>query len=57
MHNDLKTTAVQMAAFYYSLNMLRLLLSMQLITAEEYDRILKIEAEHYDPQKKLCLVS
>lgn len=53
----MKTLAVEMTAFYYSLNMLRLLLSMQFITAEEYDRILKIQAEYYDPQKKLCLVS
>lgn len=52
-----KTISVNYAALVYSLNLLRLLLSMQLITAEEYDRILQIVAEHYDTQKKICLVS
>ena len=55
--NNAQHTAVQMTALYYGLNMLRLLLSMELITAEEYERIRRIQAEHYDPQKKLCLVS
>ena len=57
MNTEIQHIAVQKADFYYGINMLRLLLSMQLITAEEYERILQIEAEHYDPQKKLCLVS
>ena len=45
------------ASLAYGLNMLRLLLSMQLITEEEYNRILRHTAEHYDPQKKICLIS
>lgn len=39
----------------YGLNMLRLLLSMKLITEAEYNNIVQLQAEHYDPQKKLCL--
>lgn len=52
-----ENTAVQKASLCYSINMLRLLLSMQLITEEEYNRILCHTAEHYDPQKKICLIS
>ena len=46
MRNDVNT-----AAFCYSVNMLRLLLKMQFITAEEYERILQISASHYDAEK------
>ncbi len=35
------------AAFYYSVNMLRLLLRAELITKEEYRKIVKLSAEHY----------
>lgn len=35
------------ASFVYGVNMLRLLLSMKLITEEEYRRIVEIQAEHY----------
>ena len=35
------------AAFAYGVNMLRLLLSMKLITEEEYRKIVRIQAEHY----------
>ena len=35
------------AAFYYSVNMLRALLAMKLITEEEYKKIVIINAEHY----------
>lgn len=52
-----ENTAVQKSSLCYSINMLRLLLSMQLITEEEYNRILRHTAGHYDPQKKICLVS
>ena len=45
------------ASLAYGLNMLRLLLSMKLITEEEYNNIAQLQAEHYDPQKKLCLIS
>ena len=43
------------ASLAYGLIMLRLLLSMKLITKEEYNNIVQLQAEHYDPQKKLCL--
>lgn len=42
---------VNNSAFLYSLNMLRLLLKMQLITSEEYERILQISAAHYGAEK------
>lgn len=34
-------------ALYYSINMLRHLLKMNLITENEYDNILRISSEHY----------
>lgn len=42
-------------ALAYGLNLLRLLLSMQLITETEYKNIFQLQTAHYDPQKKLCL--
>lgn len=39
------------SALVYSVNMLRLLLKMQLITQEEYERILQISAAHYGTEK------
>ena len=42
---------VNNSAFCYSVNMLRLLLKMQLITQEEYKRILQISAAHYGTEK------
>ena len=39
-------------ALAYGVNMLCLLLSMRLISESEYRSILKLQAEHYDPQKK-----
>lgn len=39
------------SAFVYAVNMLRLLLKMQLITQEEYERILQINAAHYGAEK------
>lgn len=44
-------TDINNSAFCYSVNMLRLLLKMQLITQEEYERILQINAAHYDAEK------
>lgn len=38
-------------ALAYGVNMLRLLLSMRLISESEYRSILQLQAEHYDPQK------
>ena len=35
------------ASFYYSVNMLRALLAMKLITEEEYKKIVKLNAEYY----------
>ena len=35
------------ASFYYSVNMLRVLLEMRLITEEEYKKIIAINAEYY----------
>ncbi len=39
------------AAFYYSVNMLRMLLKMKLITEEECKRIIRLSAVHYDAEK------
>ena len=39
------------SAFIYSVNMLRLLLKMQLITQEGYERVLKISAAHYGAEQ------
>ena len=39
--------AVNNSAYCYSINMLRLLLGMKLITEEEFKRISAICAEHY----------
>ena len=35
------------ASFYYSVNMLRALLAMKLITEEEYKKIVALNAEYY----------
>ena len=35
------------AAFYYSVNMLRLLLREKFLTEAEYKKIVKFSAEHY----------
>lgn len=35
------------ASFYYSVNMLRALLAMKLITEEEYKKIVKLNEEYY----------
>lgn len=36
------------AAFYYSINMLRMLRAANLITEDDYKRILRICAQHYN---------
>ena len=46
MNNDINNSA-----FAYSVNLLRLLLKMQLITQEEYERILQISTAHYGTEK------
>ncbi len=43
----MSTTATANSSFAYSVNILRMLLKMQLITQEEYERIVAISAEHY----------
>ena len=45
------TNDINNSAFAYSVNLLRLLLKMQLITQEEYERILQISAAHYRTEK------
>ena len=50
MREKIKMTAEQdkkNAAFYYSVNMLRLLLRAELLTEAEYRKIVKIFAEYY----------
>lgn len=39
------------SSFAYSVYMLRLLLSMKLITEEEYRKIVQISAGHYDAEQ------
>ena len=39
------------ASFAYSVSLLRMLLKMQLITEEEYGKIVQISAAHYDAEK------
>lgn len=41
-------TDISNASFAYSVNLLRVLLGMKLITKEEYEKIVIISAEHYD---------
>lgn len=43
------------AALLYGIQMLRLLLSMELISEDEFKKIAQLQIQHYDPQKKLCL--
>ena len=45
------TNDINNSAFVYSVNLLRLLLKMQLITQEEYERILEISAAHSGTEK------
>lgn len=42
-----KRTDVNNTSFAYSVNLLKMLLAMQLITEDEYERITQISAEHY----------
>ena len=44
-------TDINNSAFVYAVNMLRLLLKMQLITQEAYERILQISTAHYGTEK------
>lgn len=42
-----KRTEINNTSFAYSVNLLKMLLAMQLITEDEYERITQISAEHY----------
>ena len=42
-----KRTDINNTSFAYSVNLLKMLLAMQLITEDEYERITLISAEHY----------
>lgn len=43
-------TDINNASLAYSIHMLRMLLSMKLITQEEYDRIAAISKAHYESE-------
>ena len=45
-----KRTDINNASFAYSLNLLRMLLDMNLITQDEYEKITRISAEYYDTE-------
>ena len=42
-----KRTDINNTSFAYSVNLLKMLLAMQLITKDEYERITQISAEYY----------
>lgn len=42
-----KRTDINNTSFAYSVNLLKMLHAMQLITEDEYERITQISAEHY----------
>ncbi len=44
------------AAFYYSVNMLRLLLRAKLLTEAEYKKIINLSAEHYGCKRMLICI-
>lgn len=45
-----KKTDINNASFAYSISLLRMLLDMDLITENEYERISRISAEHYNTE-------
>lgn len=47
---DDKTRAINNSAYCYSINMLRLLLEMHLITENEFERIAALSATHYQSE-------
>lgn len=42
-----KRTDINNTSFAYSVNLLKMLLTMQLITEDEYEKIAQISSEHY----------
>ena len=51
---EMNTTDRNNASFAYSVGLLKMLLEMQLITKEEYKKIVRISAAHYDAEK-ICV--
>lgn len=45
-----KRTDINNASFAYGISLLRMLLDMDLITENEYERIAQISAEYYDTE-------
>lgn len=45
-----KRTDINNASFAYGISLLRMLLDMNLITQDEYERITRICAEYYDTE-------
>lgn len=45
-----KITDINNAAFAYGISLLQMLLDMNLITDDEYERITRISAEYYDTE-------
>lgn len=45
-----KRTYINNTSFAYSVSLLRMLLDMNLITEDEYERITRISAEYYDTE-------
>lgn len=50
----MNTTDRNNASFAYSVGLLKMLLEMQLITKEEYKKIVRISAAHYDAEN-ICV--
>ncbi len=47
----MKNIDANTAAFYYSVNLLKMLLNMGLLTQEEFDKIVAISTAHYGTEK------
>lgn len=45
-----KRTDINNASFAYSVSLLRMLLDMNLMTQDEYEKITRISAEYYDTE-------
>lgn len=45
-----KRTDINNASFAYGVNLLRMLLDMNLITEDEYEKITRISVEYYDTE-------
>ena len=45
-----KRTEINNASFAYGISLLRMLLDMNLITQDEYEKITRISAEYYDTE-------